>query len=44
VTDDGFTRVDASGCIARCATRWRDLDGFEAMLVDRLTRPQAGHS
>lgn len=37
VTDDGFTVVDEQdGRIVRCATAWRDLVGFERLLVDIL--------
>ncbi len=36
VTEDGFTRVDQSGKMIRCATRWRDLPAFRELLVNRL--------
>jgi inosine-uridine nucleoside N-ribohydrolase len=37
VTDDGFTVVDeAEGRRVRCAMRWKDLSGFEDLLVERL--------
>ena len=39
VTDDGFTVVDtANGVPVRCATAWRNLAAFEALLVARLTQ------
>ena len=37
VTDDGFTREDPAGMPVSAALEWRDLDGFEAWLVERLT-------
>jgi len=37
VTDDGFTREDPAGVPARVALAWRDLAGFENLLVRRLT-------
>jgi len=38
VTDDGFTREDPAGAPVRVALAWRDLAGFEDLLVRRLTR------
>lgn len=38
VTDEGFTVPDASSKITKCATGWRDIDGFYDLLVDRLTK------
>jgi len=37
VRDDGFTILDPEAKILRCATAWKDLPGFERLLVDRLT-------
>jgi inosine-uridine nucleoside N-ribohydrolase len=37
VTDDGFTREDPAGDRIRVALAWRDLSGFEDLLVRRLT-------
>jgi hypothetical protein len=36
VTGDGFTRVDPAGTRMRVATGWRDAEGFEALLLDRV--------
>jgi inosine-uridine nucleoside N-ribohydrolase len=37
ITDDGFTKRSANGPFrARVAIRWKDRDGFEAHLADRL--------
>ena len=36
VTDDGYTRMDDSAKPIRCATAWRDLPAFEALLAERL--------
>ncbi|MEA3225420.1 MAG: nucleoside hydrolase [Planctomycetota bacterium] len=38
VTDDGYTKIDDSGKVMRCATAWKDLGAFEDYLVDRLTK------
>lgn len=38
VTDEGFTVPDASSKITKCATGWKDIDGFYDLLVDRLTQ------
>ena len=38
VTDDGYTRIDDSGKVMKCATAWKDLGAFEDYLVDRLTK------
>ncbi|HSW01659.1 MAG TPA: nucleoside hydrolase [Sedimentisphaerales bacterium] len=38
VTDDGFTRVEEGAKKVNCAVKWKDLDGFEAWLVERLTK------
>jgi len=37
VTDTGFTVPDTSCKITKCATNWKDIDGFYDLLVDRLT-------
>ena len=36
VTDDGFTRIDQAGKAMDCAMEWRDLGGFEDLLVSRI--------
>lgn len=36
VTDEGMTVIDSSKRSIRCATRWKDLEGFEDLLVERL--------
>ena len=36
VTDDGRTRIDPQAKRIRCATSWKDLAAFEAILVQRL--------
>jgi len=38
VTDDGYTRIDENAKVINCATEWKDLDAFEDLLVDRLTK------
>jgi inosine-uridine nucleoside N-ribohydrolase len=38
VTDDGMTVVDEKAKPMRVAVDWKDLDGFETFLVDRLTQ------
>jgi len=38
VTDDGFTPVESGAKPVSCAVKWKDLDGYETWLVDRLTR------
>jgi inosine-uridine nucleoside N-ribohydrolase len=37
VTDDGFTRLDATGRSVRIARSWRDRPAFERWLAHRLT-------
>ena len=37
VDDQGYTRIDPSAKVVRCATEWRDYPGFQDWLVDRLT-------
>lgn len=37
VTGDGYTVIDENAKRVRCATEWRDLTGFESLLVERLT-------
>ena len=37
VTDDGYTMIDETAKIIRCATAWKDLEAFEDLLVARLT-------
>lgn len=38
VTDDGYTRIDKNAKVINCATEWKDLGGFEDLLVDRLIK------
>ena len=38
VTDDGYTKINDSGKVIRCATEWKDLGAFEDYLVGRLTK------
>ncbi len=38
VDDEGYTRIDDSGKVMRCATAWKDLGAFEDYMVDRLTK------
>lgn len=38
VTDDGFTRIEAGAKPVCCATEWQDYNGFEDLVIDRLTQ------
>jgi len=38
VTDDGYTRIDKNAKVINCATEWKDLGGFEDLLVERLIK------
>ena len=38
ISDDGFTRVQQGAKMVNCAVKWKDLDGYETWLVERLTR------
>ncbi len=38
VTDEGYTVIEDGGKVIGCATEWKDLDGFEDFLVERLTK------
>jgi inosine-uridine nucleoside N-ribohydrolase len=38
ISDDGFTRVEEAAKPVDCAVHWKDLDGYESWLVERLTR------
>ncbi len=38
VTDDGYTRIEQGAKVINCATEWKDLGGFEDLLVGRLTK------
>jgi len=38
VSDDGYTRIDNKAKVINCATEWKDLNAFEDLLVDRLTK------
>jgi inosine-uridine nucleoside N-ribohydrolase len=44
VTDEGMTRPDARGPKRKWATEWRSLEGFEDLLVERLTTPVPARS
>ena len=37
VDDEGYTRIDPDAPDVHCATAWKDLEGFEDFLVERLT-------
>jgi len=37
VTDDGYTVIDEAARVVNCAMEWKDLPGFEDLLVQRLT-------
>lgn len=37
VSDDGYTRIASGGPVLRCATRWKDLEAFEDLVIARLT-------
>jgi hypothetical protein len=39
VTDDGRTVIDEKAKKINCATKWKNLDAFENLLVERLTSP-----
>jgi inosine-uridine nucleoside N-ribohydrolase len=38
VTDDGYMVIDDKAKKINCATKWKNLDGFEDFLVERLTK------
>ncbi len=38
VSEDGFTRVEEGAKPVDCAVKWKDLDGYESWLVERLTK------
>ena len=38
VDDEGYTRIDDSAKVMKCATAWKDLGAFEDYLVDRLVK------
>ena len=41
VTDEGYTVIDEEkGNMVRCATGWKDLEGFSKLMVDILTSQQ----
>ncbi len=40
ITDEGFTRVENGAKRVNCAVKWKDLDGYENWLVERLTSDQ----
>ena len=42
VTDEGMTMPDPRPGRSAWATEWKDLDGFEEWLTDRLAEPAAG--
>ena len=37
ITDRGLTQINEKGSLVRCATSWKDLQGFKNLLVNRLT-------
>lgn len=37
ISEDGFTRVEEGAKPVDCAVKWKDLDGYESWLVERLT-------
>lgn len=39
VTDDGFTRIDATGKPVQAAIEWRDLDAYYDWMTGRLVNP-----
>jgi inosine-uridine nucleoside N-ribohydrolase len=41
VTDDGRTVIDNKAKKINCAMKWKNLDAFEKLLVERLTKPLA---
>jgi inosine-uridine nucleoside N-ribohydrolase len=38
VTDDGYTLIDEKAPTIHCAVEWKDLEAFEDLLLERLTR------
>jgi inosine-uridine nucleoside N-ribohydrolase len=38
VSDEGYTVIEDGGKVICCATEWKDLEGFEDFLVERLTK------
>ena len=38
ITDDGFTRVENGAKTVDCAVKWKNLDGYESWLADRLAK------
>jgi hypothetical protein len=40
VTDNGLTAIDENARRVNCATKWKDLGGYEDFLVERLIRKQ----
>ncbi|MEE2752723.1 MAG: nucleoside hydrolase [Candidatus Latescibacterota bacterium] len=38
VTDDGYTLIEEGARRTNCATEWKNLAGFEDLLVDRITQ------
>jgi inosine-uridine nucleoside N-ribohydrolase len=38
VDNEGYTRIDESAKVIKCATKWKDLGAFEDFLVDRLIK------
>ncbi|MHA1724635.1 MAG: nucleoside hydrolase [Promethearchaeota archaeon] len=36
VTDKGITQINENGDLIRCATSWKDLEGYKDLLVNRL--------
>ncbi len=38
VNDEGYTMIEDGGKVINCATEWKDLEGFEDFLVERLAK------
>jgi inosine-uridine nucleoside N-ribohydrolase len=41
ITDDGYTRIEAGARATHCATDWKNMNGFEDLLVERLTKKRS---
>jgi formylglycine-generating enzyme required for sulfatase activity len=39
VTDDGYTVIDEKAKKINCAMKWKNLDAFENLLIERITNP-----
>jgi len=38
VTDDGYTPIDKNAKRIKCATEWKNLDAFEELVAELLSR------